>query len=313
MSDNIKTNSLKAWLQAARPKTLSGAAVPVIIGTAFAIKDTGMTGFQWIPSLLCFLFAFTMQIDANFINDYFDFKHGNDDHTTRLGPKRACTEGWITPKAMMSGILITTSIACIIGLPLVLWGGFELILIGLLCVVFCFLYTTSLSYYGLGDLLVLLFFGVIPVCLTYYLELPTLMHTITWEVFFASLACGMVVDTLLIINNYRDRENDLRNHKMTLIVRLGAQKSEWLYLALGIGAFLTMVTIYAFHFLTTSDKGLSFVSMALLLIYPILHKKTQMKMKSINHGIQLNQILSLTARNMFIYGITCAIGILILM
>lgn len=312
MSDSIKNNSLKAWLLAARPKTLSGAAVPVIIGTSFAMKDTGMIGFQWIPALLCFLFAFIMQIDANFINDYFDFKHGNDDQTTRLGPKRACSEGWITPKAMILGIIITTLVACLIGLPLILWGGLELILIGMLCVIFCFLYTTLLSYYGFGDLLVLLFFGVIPVCLTYYLELPTLMHTITWEVFFASIACGMVVDTLLVINNYRDRENDLRDHKMTLIVRLGAQKAEFLYLYLGFIASLMMIAIYAFHFFTTSNSVLSFISIALAFIYIFLHRKANMKMKSINHGVQLNQILGLTARNMFIYAITCAIGILIM-
>lgn len=313
MSDNIKTNSLRAWLLAARPKTLAGAAVPVIIGTAFAVKDTSMEGFQWIPALLCVLFAFIMQIDANFINDYFDFKRGNDDRATRLGPKRACAEGWIKPSAMLSGIILTTTIACIVGLPLVLWGGLDLILIGLICVVFCFLYTTTLSYYGLGDLLVLLFFGVIPVCLTYYLELPTMIHAITWEVFFASLACGMVVDTLLIVNNYRDRDNDLRDHKMTLVVRLGAKKSEKLYLALGMGAFLIMVGIYFYHFLTTPDKGISFISMALLLIYLVLHRNAQKKMKAINQGRQLNQILGLTARNMFIYGILCAFGIVILM
>ena len=93
----IDTNSAKAWMLASRPKTLTGAAVPVMIGLAFAARDLGLDDFGWMPALLCVLFAFIMQIDANFINDYFDFVRGNDDET-RLGPRRACAQGWITPK-----------------------------------------------------------------------------------------------------------------------------------------------------------------------------------------------------------------------
>ena len=86
--EEIKTNSIKAWVLAARPKTLTAAAVPVMIGTAMAWNHTGGEGFRWVAMVLCFLFAFVMQIDANFVNDYFDFKRGNDDET-RLGPERA--------------------------------------------------------------------------------------------------------------------------------------------------------------------------------------------------------------------------------
>ena len=88
----METNSPHAWFLAARPKTLTGAAVPVMIGIALAFPDAGTEDFRIIPAILCMLFAFVMQIDANFINDYFDFKRGNDDET-RLGPKRACSEG----------------------------------------------------------------------------------------------------------------------------------------------------------------------------------------------------------------------------
>ena len=150
----IDTNSTKAWMLASRPKTLTGAAVPVMIGLAFAARDLGLDDFGWMPALLGVWFAFIMQIDANFINDYFDFVRGNDDET-RLGPRRACAQGWITPKAMRRAIIITTVIACCIGLPLVIYGGLEMILVGAFCVVFCFLYTTLLSYLGLGDVLVL--------------------------------------------------------------------------------------------------------------------------------------------------------------
>lgn len=154
--DNIEVrrNSLQAWLLAARPKTLSGAAVPVMLGISLAVNDTQMAGFMPVPALLCVLFAFLMQIDANFINDYFDCVRGNDDET-RLGPKRACAEGWISLGAMRMGIAITTLLACLTGLPLIFYGGISMIVVGLLCVVFAFLYTTKLSYLGMGDLLVL--------------------------------------------------------------------------------------------------------------------------------------------------------------
>ncbi len=119
--DNVDVNSAKAWLLASRPKTLTGAAVPVMIGTAMALSENAGC-IRVIPAVLCFLFAFIMQIDANFVNDYFDCLKGNDDDT-RLGPKRACAQGWITTGAMRTGIIVTTVAACLVGLPLVFYGG----------------------------------------------------------------------------------------------------------------------------------------------------------------------------------------------
>ena len=236
--ENIKQNSLKAWLLAARPKTLTGCAVPVMIGLALAYTDDQVyydgSAFSWLAAVLCLLFAFAMQIDANFVNDFFDYVRGNDDASTRLGPLRACTQGWVTIEAMKHAIASTTVLACLVGLPLVYFGGFEMIAVGLLCVVFCFLYTTHLSYIGMGDVLVLVFFGIVPVCCTYYVQL----HTVTWQVFLASVACGLVIDGLLIVNNYRDRYNDKADGKRTLVVMLGAEATEWLYLALGCTACL---------------------------------------------------------------------------
>ena len=129
----MKQNSLKAWILAARPKTLTGAAVPVMIGLAMAYIDAQEYGaFSLTAAVLCLLFAFLMQIDANFINDFFDYVRGNDDEATRLGPLRACTQGWVSIDAMKRAIAATTVLACIIGLPLVFFGGLEMILIGLL-------------------------------------------------------------------------------------------------------------------------------------------------------------------------------------
>lgn len=301
--ENVRKNSLKAWLLAARPKTLTGCAVPVMIGLALAYTDDQAyydgEAFSWVAAVLCMLFAFFMQIDANFINDFFDYARGNDDTSTRLGPLRACTQGWVSIEAMKHAIASTTVLACIMGLPLVYYGGLEMIGIGLLCVVFCFLYTTHLSYIGMGDVLVLVFFGIVPVCCTYYVQL----HTITWQVFLASVACGLVIDGLLIVNNYRDRYNDEADGKRTLVVVIGADATEWLYLALGCIACLTGLIFWA------NGHILAFV---LPFVYLLFHTFTWIKMRRLNYGRQLNECLGETARNIFIYGLCVTIGLLLL-
>lgn len=296
-SDNVKVNSVVAWFLAARPKTLTGAAVPVMIGTSMAMADNAGC-IDVVPAVLCFLFAFIMQIDANFVNDYFDCLKGNDDET-RLGPKRACAQGWISVCAMRKGIVFTTVLACIAGLPLVFYGGWTMIGVGALCVLFCFLYTTSLSYLGLGDLLVLVFFGIVPVSLTYFLEISSTPRGIGADVLWMSVACGMVIDTLLIVNNYRDIDNDRRAGKKTLVVRIGKRASEILYLALGFGACLIGMMVF-------SDNRLW--AALLPLGYLFLHVSTYRRMVGINRGRELNGVLGHTARNMFVYGLLVALG-----
>ncbi len=299
---NIKTNSPQAWLLAARPKTLTGAAVPVMVGAALAWADRSAQ-VLWLPCVLCFLFAFIMQIDANLINDYFDFRRGNDDAATRLGPKRACSMGWVTPAAMMKAIVLTTAAGCAAGLPLVWYGGWQMVGVGALCVVFCFLYTTRLSYLGLGDVLVLVFFGIVPVCMTYYVSLPVEHQTVTTEVFVASLACGMVIDTLLLVNNYRDVDNDRRDGKMTLVVRVGRRNGQLLYFWAGLVA-LALGLVFV-----VNGRYLAFLLPALA--YLPLHLKTYRHLVRIDHGRALNEVLGETARNMFIYGLTTAVGLLV--
>jgi len=294
---NIRQDSWQAWLLAARPKTLTGAAVPVMIGLALSWVD-GAEYFQWVPAVLCMLFALIMQIDANFINDFFDYVRGNDEAETRLGPLRACTQGWVKVDSMKRAIAATTCTACVVGLPLVWYGGMEMIAVGMVCVAFCFLYTTHLSYVGMGDLLVLLFFGVIPVCITYYIQL----HTITVEVVTASLACGAVIDTLLVVNNYRDRDNDLRDGKKTLVVEMGEKRSEEFYLAIGCTAVLAGVVFWL------NGHVLAFV---LPFFYLLMHVYTWLKMKRIHEGRALNECLGETARNMLVYGLMVSIGLLL--
>jgi 1,4-dihydroxy-2-naphthoate octaprenyltransferase len=301
--NHVKVNSAKAWLLASRPKTLAGAAVPVLIGTAFALRASG-AAFRWTPCVLCFLFALLMQIDANFVNDYFDFKKGNDDADTRLGPLRACSMGWVTPRAMQWALALTTAVSCAVGLPLILFGGWQMILVGVLCVVFCFLYTTTLSYLGLGDVLVLVFFGLVPVSLTYYLCMPEDRQGVSAVVLLASLACGFAIDALLMVNNYRDIDNDRRDGKMTLVVRAGHRGGQLLYLSTGIVAVTLMVIAGAL------SRSLWVVVLPLAVYLP-LHLQAYRRLVSFDRGKALNKVLGMTARNILLFGLSVAAGALL--
>lgn len=297
--DEIKTNSLKAWVLAARPKTLTAAAVPVMIGTAMAWNQTDGEGFRYVAALLCFLFAFVMQIDANFVNDYFDFKRGNDDET-RLGPERACAQGWVTDSAMKKALIITTAIACLVGLPLIIYGGLEMIAVGMACVAFCFLYTTTLSYIAMGDVLVLLFFGIVPVCCTYYVEVPSVTWEELYSVFLMSIGCGLVVDTLLLVNNYRDIENDKRAGKRTLVVFIGKKATE--------AIFLLVVPIALAIMFVVGCKW-QFVVLAVLMF--VKHFVVWRKMVKIGEGRELNKVLGMTAANIFLYGVLASVCVIL--
>ena len=295
--ENVKTNSIKAWILAARPKTLAAAATPVLLGCALAYTD-GI--FQWIPSILCFLFAFSMQIDANFINDYYDYLKGSD-REDRLGPERACAQGWITLSAMKKGMIFITLLSCFWGLLLLKYCGLEMIPVGLLCVLFAFLYTAGpypLAYHGWGDVLVIVFFGFVPVGCTYY----TMAHDWTWNVTIACAACGLVSDLLLMLNNYRDREQDKISGKRTLVVRFGEPAGRWAYLVLGILA-VGLCSFYAFN-------GYLMASL-LPILFLILHFTTWREMVRIYQGKALNIVLGKTARNIVVFGLLLSLGLIL--
>ena len=295
--ENVRTNSIKAWILAARPKTLAAAATPVLLGCALAYTDGA---FQWIPAILCFLFAFSMQIDANFINDYYDFLKGSD-REDRLGPERACAQGWITLSAMKKGMIITTFLSCVWGLLLLNYCGLEMIPVGMLCVLFAFLYTAGpypLAYHGWGDVLVIVFFGFVPVGCTYY----TMAHDWTWNVTIACAACGLVSDLLLMLNNYRDREQDKISGKRTLIVRYGEPAGRWAYLILGILA-VGLCSFYAFN-------GYLLASL-LPVVFLIPHFTTWREMARIFQGKALNGVLGKTARNIVWFGLLLSLGLML--
>lgn len=298
----IKLNSLRAWLLAARPKTLTAAVIPVLLGSALAFSDGE---FKTTPALLCALFACGMQIAANFINDLFDFLKGSD-RKDRLGPPRACAEGWITPAAMKLGIGITLMVSCLAGLGLLfsVWGnlphgGWELVVLGVVCVLFAFLYTTILSYRGWGDLLVLVFFGFVPVGGTYYVQ----AYSLNMDVVVLSLVSGLAIDTLLMVNNYRDREQDALSGKRTLVVRFGEAFGRNMYLALGIAAVL--LCLWFVH--SGSLTLIEFIWAPCVYFY--LHALTWRKMIHIRSGKELNRILGETSRNMLFLGLLLAVAL----
>lgn len=295
--NTIPENSWKAWVLASRPKTLTGALLPVMTGSALAFMDGK---FVLLPAIICAVFAGLMQIAANFINDLFDFLKGTD-REDRLGPERACAQGWISPKAMKRGIIYTLILACLTGSSLLLYGGWELILLGAVCVLFAFLYTTGpypLSYHGWGDMLVLLFFGFIPVGGTYYVQ----ALTITPEVIIVSLVCGLIVDTLLVVNNYRDRDADSKSGKRTIVVRFGETFGSYLYLTLGLIAALLCLWFL--------QEGRLYAAL-LPQLYLIPHTLTWRRMVKIHSGKKLNSILGETSRNMLLMGILLSVGLLI--
>lgn len=321
------TNSLRAWVLAARPKTLTGAIAPVLVGGAFALVKTqasipdysqlSILNCQFsilLPFLLCLLFAVLMQIDANLINDYFDFKKGTD-REDRLGPERACAQGWITPEAMKKGIAVVTTLSALLGLGIfTLHMQWELLVVGALCLVGSFLYTTKLSYLGWGDVLVFVFFGLVPVVFTYYV-----MTDGGWNIplIIAGAAMGLATDNLLIVNNYRDRHEDLKSGKWTLMVRIiEDQKKKYddvhgqkygeeicidLYLWFGVLAvILAFISLFLFPY--------SSIRWPFMLVYLILHFKSFQKLKALD-GKALNSVLGATARNIFLFGVLLAISV----
>ena len=285
----IETNGIKVWLLAARPKTLTGALAPVIVGLSAAWAQRG--SLDWRPAILCALFALLMQVDANLLNDYLDF-HDGIDKEDRLGPERACQQGWITPRAMRLGIGLVTLVACLTGLPLVWWGGWWMVSIGAACVIGCALYST-LARLALGDILVVAFFGIVPVCATYYLQDNSQFIIHNAQLWGAALAMGLVTDCLLLVNNYRDRDTDLRVGKHTIPNIIGPNATLMLYAVIGIVAV-----------------GLVFSQTRLPILYLPINFFLVHRLHTIRQGRQLNQVLGQTAMSILLFALLYSIGVI---
>jgi 1,4-dihydroxy-2-naphthoate octaprenyltransferase len=208
--------AFRIWIEATRPKTLPAAVAPVLLGSALAWANAT---FQSLPAGICLLFALLIQVGTNFANDYLDAVRGTDTEA-RLGPQRAVASGLVAAPVMRSAALLTLALAFVLGLSLIHFGGWWLLAVGVASVTCAWIYTGGpypLAYNGLGDVFVVLFFGVIALSCTYYVQAGDLLP----EAVLLGLACGLVVNNILVVNNYRDVAEDAVAGKRTLVVRLG--------------------------------------------------------------------------------------------
>lgn len=208
--------SIKKWFYAIRPYSFFVSMATVVLSAAIAFNEGYI---KWLPAILCLIFAVMAQITSNLVNDYADFKTGSDNENS-MGKDRKLVTGEITPKQMLIAITISAILCLLVGLPLIFWGGWILLPFGLLIIAAAFCYSLGplpLSYKALGDVAVILFFGIIPVTFTYFI----LTKKITLEIVSAGFAMGLVVDELLIVNNIRDVEEDKLHNKITTVGLFG--------------------------------------------------------------------------------------------
>ena len=274
---------IKNWISAARPRTLPTSIAPVILATTYSWQDGKA---DWKVFTICMLFALAAQIASNFANDYFDYKHGSD-KPNRVGPRRAVASGDIKPKTMLRATIITLLLASVLGCMLIPIGGWPLIVLGVIIILFALAYSAGpypLSYHGLGEVTVFIFFGIVPVTATYWLQTQSL----TYEVLIGAAAMGLLSSNILLVNNYRDYYTDQEDGKRTSVVILGRKFAIVTYLVNGILATAILCT--------------SFIGVAFALLFMLLHLKTWRGLK-ITKGIALNAYIGLTARNQLLFTI----------
>jgi 1,4-dihydroxy-2-naphthoate octaprenyltransferase len=204
------------WIEATRPKTLPAAVAPVLVGTALAAHGGSA---DYAAAGLCLLFALLIQIGTNFANDYYDFIQGADS-ASRVGPRRAVAAGLVRPEVMKRAMVAVFALAFAVGLGLIAWGGPGLILIGVASIACGVAYTGGpfpLGYNGLGDLFVFVFFGLVAVGATFFVQ----TGEVTVNAILASIPIGLLAANILVVNNYRDVETDRAAGKRTLVVRFG--------------------------------------------------------------------------------------------
>jgi 1,4-dihydroxy-2-naphthoate octaprenyltransferase len=204
------------WISAARPRTLPAAIAPVIVGSALAWRDGAG---DLVAASICLGFALLIQIGTNFANDYFDFIHGADT-AHRVGPRRAVAAGLVSAATMRNATIGVFAAAFLLGLSLIAWGGPWLLAIGIACILAGLAYTGGpfpLAYNGLGDVFVFVFFGLVAVGATYFVQ----AGRVTSDVMLAAVPIGLLATNILVVNNYRDAETDAVAGKRTLVVKLG--------------------------------------------------------------------------------------------
>lgn len=276
---------LKDWIEATRPRTLPVSVAGVVTAIGFA-KMYGVLKF--VPAVLCFLFAVLAQIVSNFANEYYDYKRGAD-KKGRVGPRRGVTEGSISPRAMLYATYSLLAVDCMIGCCLIPYGGWNMIFVGVFIAIFALAYSAGpypLSRHGWGDVAVLVFFGLVPVNFTFYV----MDREFNLIVLLASIAIGLMAVNVLIINNYRDMDDDREAGKFTTAILFGRKATATWYLCNGYIAIAVMSPLWYYYPAMT----------VCALVYLMLHSRSWIKMQ-VSSGAALNPILGETARNMLVF------------
>ncbi len=302
----------KAWLMAARPHTLPAAAAPVIAGIGLALHETK---FAALPALAAFIGAALIQIGTNFANDYYDAVKGVDTDE-RTGFTRVTQSGLIPPNEVKRAMYGTFLLAIVVGVYLVYVGGLPILVIGLASVVSGIAYAGGpfpLGSHGLGDLFVFVFFGVIAVMGTFYVQAASVLSppfplgipggTVTMTAFLASLPVAAISTNILVVNNVRDLENDRKGGKKTLAVLIGYGASRGEYVAMLVLAYLVPV-----YFATTSAFGLAVLLPLVTVPYAAMVARTVITKTS---GEALNPALEQTGKLLAAYSVCFALGMMV--
>jgi 1,4-dihydroxy-2-naphthoate octaprenyltransferase len=223
----------RIWIMAARLRTLPAAIAPVLVGTSLALGAGHFDALAFVAALLGAMF---IQVGTNLSNDYSDARRGADTED-RLGPVRVTAGGLVPPGQVLVATYVTFGLACACGIYLIAVAGWELLAIGAASILAGVLYTGGprpYGYAGLGELFVFLFFGIVAVTGSYFVQVQQL----PWQAFVCAVPVGLLASAILVVNNVRDLETDRRAGKRTLAVRLGRERTRRLYAAMLGGAFL---------------------------------------------------------------------------
>ena len=279
---------MKKWIEAMRLRTLPVSLAGVLCGTACALLQGS---FNAIVALLCALFAALAQIASNFGNEYYDYKNGID-KKGREGFRRGVTEGEITPLAMKRATYATLALAAAIGCAMLFFGPWWLIFVGVAVALFALGYSAGpypLSHHGLGDVAVVIFFGVVPVTFTCYLQ----TGTFDTSTLLTSFAVGLLAANVLIVNNYRDMEDDKAVNKNTTVVIYGRKVMGWCYMLAGVVAMAAMTPVW---------MELRQWTLPVVLVYFVLHTRNWQYLKK-SQGAALNPLLGKTAVTLLIFSL----------
>ena len=281
---------IKSWIEAMRLRTLPVSVAGVIAGTGCAIM---LDSFKAAPAIACLVFAVLAQIAANFGNEYYDYKNGID-RKGRAGFRRSVTEGEIDPRSMKKATFTVLALAAAVGCTMLLYGPWWLMIVGILIMIFALAYSAGpypLSHHGLGDLSVVIFFGIVPVTFTCFLQTGDLegMNMIIP----ASIAVGLLAANVLIVNNYRDMEDDAAAGKRTTVVIFGRRVMSMVYLFSGIAGMAVMIPVWI---------RLPLWGAAIPIVYIILHLKVWLALRQAT-GAALNPLLGRTALNLLVFSL----------